>query len=92
MKFIKPIFLGMQGQVFTLDHVQPRFIETFKLPHSEQQALSELHEIQQREGESASEYSQKFKCAIGRLARPIHEEYQREWYIHGLLPMTRISL
>jgi hypothetical protein len=51
-----------------------------------------LHEIQQREGESAWEYSQKFKDAIGRLAHPIHEEHQREWYIQGFLPLTWIPL
>jgi hypothetical protein len=34
--------------------------------------LFELHEIQQREGESAWEYRQKFKDVIGRLAHPIH--------------------
>ena len=26
------------------------------------------------------------------LAHPIHEEHQREWYIQGLLPLTRILL
>jgi hypothetical protein len=53
MKTIEPRVLGVQGQVFTLDQVQTNFIEEFKLPQSEQQALSELHEIEQREGESA---------------------------------------
>jgi hypothetical protein len=38
------------------------------------------------------EYRQKFKYAIGRLVHPIHEEHQREWYIQGLLPLTRIPL
>jgi len=54
--------------------------------------MSELREIHQREGESAWEYSQKFKNAIGRLAHTIHEEHQREWYIKGFLPMTQILL
>jgi hypothetical protein len=54
--------------------------------------MFELHEIQQREGELAWEYSQKFKYAIGRPAHPIHEYHQREWYIHGFLPTTLISL
>jgi hypothetical protein len=92
MKVIEPGVLGMQGQAFTLDQVRTRFIAEFKLPQSEQQAMSELQEIQQREGESAWEYSQKFKDAIGRLAHPIHEEHQREWYIQGLLPLTHILL
>jgi hypothetical protein len=46
----------------------------------------------QWEGESAWEYNQKFKDAIGRLAHPIHEEHQREWYIQGFLPLTQILL
>jgi hypothetical protein len=82
----------MQGQSFTLDQVHTRFIAEFNLPRSEQQSLSELHEIQQREGESAWEYRHKFKDVIGWLAHPIHEEYQREWYIQRLLPLTQISL
>jgi hypothetical protein len=92
MKAIEPGVPGVQGQAFTLDQVRTKFIAEFKLPQSEQQALSELHEIQQREGESAWEYSQKFKDAIGRLAHPIHEEHQREWYIQGFLPLTQIPL
>jgi hypothetical protein len=89
MKAIEP---GLQGQAFTLGQVCLKFIAEFKLPQSEQQALSELWEIQQREGESSWEYNQKFKDAIGRLAHPIHEDHQREWYIQGLLPLTRIPL
>jgi len=73
MKIIKPGVPGMQGQAFTLGQVRMRFITEFKLPQSEQQALSKLLEIQQREGESAWEYSQKFKHAKGRLSHPIHE-------------------
>jgi hypothetical protein len=92
MNIIEPEVPGMQGQVFTLVQVWTRFIAEFKLPQSEKQALSELREIQQWEGESAWEYSQKFKDAIGRLAHPIHEEHQREWYIQGLLPLTQILL
>jgi hypothetical protein len=92
MNIIEPGVPGTQGQAFTLGQVRMRFIAEFKLPQSEQQALSELHEIQQREGESAWEYNQKFKDAIGRLAHPIHEEHQREWYIQGLLPLTQIPL
>jgi hypothetical protein len=64
----------------------------FRLPRSEQQALFEFHEIQQREGESAWEYNHKFKYAIGRLAHPIDEEHQREWYIQGFLPLKWILL
>jgi hypothetical protein len=89
MKAIEP---GVQGQAFTLAQVCLKFIAEFKLPQSEKQALSELREIQQREGESSWEYSQKFKDAIGRLAHPIHEDHQREWYIQGLLPLMRIPL
>jgi hypothetical protein len=92
MKVIETGVSGMQGQPFTLDQVQTRFTMKFKLPQSEQQALSELHEIQQTEGESTWEYINKFKDAIGMLAHPIHEENQREWYIQGFLPLTWISL
>jgi hypothetical protein len=54
--------------------------------------MFELHEIQQREGELAWEYSHKFKYSIWRLVHLIHEEHKREWYIHGFLPLTRILL
>jgi len=53
MKAIEPGVLGVQGQAFTLDQVHTKFITEFKMPRSEQQAMSELREIQQREGESA---------------------------------------
>ena len=76
MKVIEP---GVQGQAFTLGQVRLKFIAEFKLSQSEQQALSQLREIQQREGESTWEYSQKFKDAIGRLVHPIHKDHQREW-------------
>jgi hypothetical protein len=92
MNIIEPGVSGMQGQAFTLGQVRMKFIAEFKLPQSEQQALSELREIQQREGESSWEYNHKFKDAIGRLAHPIHEEHQREWYIQGLLLLTQIPL
>jgi len=55
----------VQGQVFTLGQVCLKFIVEFKLPQSDQQDLSELWEIQQREGESAWEYNKKFKDACG---------------------------
>jgi hypothetical protein len=45
MKIIEPGVPGMQGQAFTLGQVRMRFIAEFKLPQSEQQALSELREI-----------------------------------------------
>jgi hypothetical protein len=89
MKYIEP---GVQGQAFTLSQVRLKFITEFKLPQSEKQSLSKLWEIQQREGEYSWEYSHKFKGAIERLAHPIHEDRQREWYIQGLLPMKIIPL
>jgi hypothetical protein len=64
MKTIEP---GIQGQAFTLVQVRQRFIAEFWLPQSEKQALSELQEIKQRDGESAWEYNQRFKYAIGKL-------------------------
>jgi hypothetical protein len=89
---MKAIELGLQGKSFTLGQVRLNFIAEFKLPQSEQQALFELWEIQEREGESAWEYNQKFKDSFGRLVHPIHEDHQREWYIQGLLPLTIIPL
>jgi hypothetical protein len=89
MKDIEPRLLG---HTFTLGQVRLKVIIEFKLPQSEQHALSELWEIQQREGESVWEYNYKFKNSIGRIAHPIHEDHQREWYIQGLLPFTRIPL
>jgi hypothetical protein len=38
------------------------------------------------------EYNQRFKYVIGKLANPIHEDHQREWFIQGLLPLTQIPL
>jgi hypothetical protein len=78
---MKAIELGvpkMQRQAFTLDQVWTKFIVEFNLPQSEQQALSELHEIRQKEVEWAWEYSQKFKDSIGILVHMIHEEHQIE--------------
>jgi hypothetical protein len=51
-----------------------------------------LREIKQRDNESAWEYNQIFKDVIGKLENPIHEDHQREWFIQGLLPLTRIPL
>jgi hypothetical protein len=45
MNIIEPGAPWMQGQAFTIDQVRTRFIEEFKLPQSEQQALSELRKI-----------------------------------------------
>jgi hypothetical protein len=89
MKAIEP---GLQGQVFTLGQVHLKLIVEFKLPQSEQQALSKLSEIQQREGESSWEYNQNIKDSIGRLTHPIQEYHKREWYIQGLLPLPIIPL
>jgi hypothetical protein len=46
------------GQPFNLSQVKQRFIAEFHLPQSEQQALSELWEIKQRDEESSWEYNQ----------------------------------
>jgi len=89
MKAIEP---GMQGHAFILSQVHLNFIIEFKLPRLEKQVVSELQEIQQREGESSWEYSQNFKDTIGRLVYPFQEDHQREWYIQGLLHITRIPL
>jgi hypothetical protein len=86
MKSIEPG--NPQGHDFTLAQVKQWFIAEFCLPQSEQHALSELWEIKQRDGESSWEYNQRFKDAIGKLANPIHEDHQREWFIQGLLPLT----
>jgi hypothetical protein len=53
MKSIEPGVPGVQGKTFTLGQVQIKFIAEFKLPHLEQQVVFELHEIQQREGQSS---------------------------------------
>lgn len=80
MKSIEPG--NPQGQPFPLPQVKQKFIAEFKLPQSKQQALFELREIKQRDG----------KYAIEKLANPIHEDHQREWFIQGLLPLTQIPL
>jgi hypothetical protein len=72
------IELEVQGQAFTLDQEPQKCISEFNIPQSEHQALFELHEIQQREGDYAWEYSQKFKNAIGILIYLIHEDHKRE--------------
>jgi hypothetical protein len=84
--------LGILKDRFTLPRVKQRFIAKFCLPQSEKHALSELWEIKQRDGESSWEYNQRFKDAIGKLENPIHEYHQWEWFIQGLLPLTRIPL
>jgi len=89
MKVIEPM---MQGQVFTLGQVRLKFITESKLPRTEKLDLSELWEIQQREGLYSWEYIQNFKDVIGRIVHPIHEYHQREWYIQGLLSLMRIPL
>jgi hypothetical protein len=91
--YMKSIELGNpKGKPFPLPQVKQKFIVEFKLPQSEQQALSELWEIKQRDGESSWEYNQRFKDAIGKLANPIHEDHQWEWFIQGILPLTQIPL
>jgi hypothetical protein len=93
MKAIEPRVPRVKGQDFTLDQVQTKFIVNFKLPQLEQQDLFELGKIHKSvQGESAWEYIQKFKDDIGRLAHPIHDKHQREWYIQGFLPLTWILL
>jgi hypothetical protein len=56
-----------QGKPFSLTQVKQEIYSKFWLPQSEQQALSELREIKQRDGESAWEYNQIFKDVIGKL-------------------------
>jgi hypothetical protein len=53
---------------------------------------SDLWETKKGYGESAWEYNQIFKHAIGKLANPIHGDHKRKWFIHILLPLTCIPL
>jgi hypothetical protein len=48
--FMKDIEPGVLGKAFTLIQVFLNFIAEFKIPQSEKKYLSELREIQQREG------------------------------------------
>jgi len=35
---------------------------------------------------------QRLKDALSKLTNPIHETHVQEWYIQGLLPLTKIPL
>jgi hypothetical protein len=67
-----------QGHAFTLSQVKQWFIVELYLSQSEQKDLCELWEIKQRDENSSCEYNQIFKYVIGKLAKPIHEDHQRE--------------
>ena len=72
--------------------VKQDFFREFKLPQIDQQVLSELWEIKQREGETAWELMSRFKDAIGKLSYPIDPNHLRDWFIKALLPLTRTPL
>ena len=72
--------------------VKRDFVREFKLPQTDQQGLSELWEIKQKEGETAWELMRRFKDAIGKLSYPIDPNHQRDWFIKALLPLTRTPL
>ena len=58
----------------------------------DQQGLSKLWEIKQREGETAWELMRRFKDAIKKLSYPIDLNHQRNCFIKALLPLTRTPL
>ena len=54
------------------------FVQEFKLPQTDQQVLSELWEIKQKEGETTWEMMCRFKDAIRKLNYPIDPNHQRD--------------
>lgn len=72
--------------------IRKLFLAEFQLPQLEQQGITEIRDIKQRDVETAWEYMQRLKDALGKLTNPLHESHQREWYIQGLLPLTKIPL
>ena len=53
-------------------------MQVFKLSQINQEGLSELWEIKQREGDTALDLMIRFKDEIGKLSYPIDPNYQRE--------------
>ena len=68
------------------------FIKEFKLPQTDQQGLSKMWEIKQREGETAWDIMRRFKDAIRELSYLINLNHQRDWFIRALLHLTRTPL
>ena len=65
----------------TIDDVKRDFFKEFKLPQTDQQGLSEMWEIKQREGETTWDQMRRFKDAVGKLNYPIDPNHQRDWFI-----------
>ena len=72
--------------------VKQDFIKEFKLPQTDQQGLSKLWEIKQREGENVWELMHRFKDVISNLNYLINPNHQRDWFIKALLPLMQTPL
>ena len=72
--------------------VKREFVKEFKLPQTDQQGLSEMWEIKQREGENTWDLMWRFKDGIGKLSYSIDLNHQRDWFMKALLPLTRTPL
>ena len=75
-----------------IEDVKRDFVKEFKLPQTDQQGLSEMWEIKQREGETSWDLMWRFKDVIGKLSYPIDPNHQRDLFIKALLPLTRTPL
>ena len=74
----------------SIEKVKKSFSDQFQLPKSKQQGIDKLKEIQQNQGDSTWEYAQIFRDVITRISFPIHDMNHKEWFIQGLLPLTKI--
>lgn len=75
-----------------MEDVKGDFIKELKLPQTDQQGLSKMWEIKQREGEATWDLIRRLKDAVSKLSYPIDPSHQRDWFIKALLPLTRTPL
>ena len=75
-----------------LDDIKATMIKEFKNPKSESQCITELKEIQQRQGESVWDFDQRFKVLLDQVSFTIGPAQHKEWFIAALLPHIRTPL
>ena len=79
-------------QSHSLDDIKEAIIKEFKKPKSESQCITELKEIQQKQGESVWDFDQRFKVLLDQASFTIGPAQQKEWFIAALLPHIRTPL
>ena len=79
-------------QIPTLDEIKAAIIKEFKKPKSESQCITELKEIQLKQGESVWDFDQRFKVLLDQVSFTIGPVQHKEWFIAALLPHIRTPL